>query len=72
MTSPEAGTTFAEATALKRLSSHEYEANFVDDWCIGSGKLCYCAVRCHGLQFQYSRQHSVQYQFLALQSQEVE
>ncbi|KUJ22400.1 uncharacterized protein LY89DRAFT_574754 [Mollisia scopiformis] len=36
MASPEAGSTFAAATALKCLSSHEYEANFVDDWCIGS------------------------------------
>jgi len=35
MTSSEA-TTFAAATAIKCLSSHEYEAYFVDDWCIGS------------------------------------
>ncbi len=31
-------TTFAEATAVKALSSHEYEANFHDDWVIGTGK----------------------------------
>jgi hypothetical protein len=31
-------TTFAEATAVKALSSHEYEANFHDDWVIGKGK----------------------------------
>ena len=31
-------TTFAEATAVKTLSSHEYEANFHDDWVIGTGK----------------------------------
>ncbi|KAL3417274.1 thioesterase family protein [Phlyctema vagabunda] len=29
-------TTFAEATAIQRLSSHTYAANFPDDWCIGS------------------------------------
>ncbi|PMD39752.1 hypothetical protein L207DRAFT_489623 [Hyaloscypha variabilis F] len=29
-------TTFAEATAVKASSSHEYEAYFPDDWCIGS------------------------------------
>ncbi|KAI9745477.1 MAG: hypothetical protein M1818_001011 [Claussenomyces sp. TS43310] len=27
---------FAEATAIKQLSSHTYEAYFPDDWCIGS------------------------------------
>ncbi len=31
-------TTFAEATAVKALSSHEYQANFHDDWVIGTGK----------------------------------
>ncbi|KAF8863328.1 hypothetical protein BDZ45DRAFT_117561 [Acephala macrosclerotiorum] len=36
MTSTGAGTTFAAATAIKALSSHEYEAFFEDDWCIGS------------------------------------
>lgn len=30
-------TTFAEATTVKALSSHEYEAYFPDDWCIGTG-----------------------------------
>jgi hypothetical protein len=30
-------TTFAEATSVKALSSHEYEANFHDDWVIGTG-----------------------------------
>jgi hypothetical protein len=30
-------TTFAEATTVKALSSHEYEANFHDDWVIGTG-----------------------------------
>jgi len=28
-------TNFAEATAVKQLSSHIYEASFRDDWCIG-------------------------------------
>ena len=30
--------TFAEATSLKAKSSHTYEADFDDGWCIGSGK----------------------------------
>lgn len=30
------GSSFAEATAITRLSSHAYSANFVDDWCIGT------------------------------------
>jgi hypothetical protein len=29
--------TFAEATTLKAQSSHTYEADFCDSWCIGSG-----------------------------------
>jgi hypothetical protein len=28
---------FAEATAVKAISSHTYSAEFPDDWCIGSG-----------------------------------
>lgn len=32
-------TTFAEATAVKQISSHEYLANFPRDWCIGTGTL---------------------------------
>ncbi len=28
---------FAEATAVKALDSHHYQANFPDEWCIGSG-----------------------------------
>ncbi|RFU26728.1 hypothetical protein B7463_g9615, partial [Scytalidium lignicola] len=34
MTAPT--TTFAEATSVKQLSSHEYAANFPEDWCIGA------------------------------------
>jgi hypothetical protein len=30
--------TFTEATAIKQLSSHQYVADFPDDWCIGTGK----------------------------------
>jgi hypothetical protein len=37
MVSSEDLTTFAEATAVKALSSHEYEAYFPSDWCIGAG-----------------------------------
>jgi hypothetical protein len=29
---------FAEATITKSKSSHTYEADFCDSWCIGSGK----------------------------------
>jgi hypothetical protein len=29
--------TFAEATALKQTSSHTYEAEFPDEWAIGTG-----------------------------------
>jgi hypothetical protein len=36
MAAAKTGTSFAAATAVKALSSHEYEALFVDDWCIGS------------------------------------
>ena len=39
MGSTEQVTTFAEATAVKALSSHEYEAFFPDDWGIGTGIL---------------------------------
>jgi hypothetical protein len=39
MSSSGESTTFAEATAVKASSSHEYEAYFPDDWCIGSGML---------------------------------
>ncbi|RDW63939.1 hypothetical protein BP5796_10441 [Coleophoma crateriformis] len=35
MASP-TSTTFAKATSLQKTSSHTYEANFYDDWCIGS------------------------------------
>lgn len=38
MAATKTGTSFAAATAVKALSSHEYEALFVDDWCIGSGE----------------------------------
>jgi hypothetical protein len=38
MVSSKVETTFGEATAVKALSSHEYEAHFHDDWVIGSGK----------------------------------
>jgi len=31
-------TTFARATAVKQQSSHEYLAEFPDDWCIGTGE----------------------------------
>jgi hypothetical protein len=31
-------TTFAQATAVKQQSSHEYLAEFPDDWCIGTGE----------------------------------
>lgn len=31
-------TKFAEATAVKQQSSHEYLADFPDDWCIGTGE----------------------------------
>ena len=34
----DAETTFAEATVVKALSSHEYEGNFPYDWQIGTGK----------------------------------
>jgi hypothetical protein len=37
MVSGEDLTMFAEATAVKALSSHEYEAYFPSDWCIGAG-----------------------------------
>jgi len=36
MASTGPGKTFAAATAVKPLSSHEYSADFPDDWCIGS------------------------------------
>ncbi|KAG4439514.1 hypothetical protein IFR05_004999 [Cadophora sp. M221] len=36
MTASSQQMTFADATAVKALSSHTYEANFPDDWCIGS------------------------------------
>ncbi|KAE9381353.1 hypothetical protein N431DRAFT_539023 [Stipitochalara longipes BDJ] len=36
MSSSGDSTTFAEATGVKALSSHDYEAYFPDDWCIGS------------------------------------
>jgi hypothetical protein len=39
MGSTEKETTFAEATAVKALSAHEYEAYFPDDWVIGTGTL---------------------------------
>lgn len=29
---------FQTATAVQAKDSHTYTANFVDDWCIGSGK----------------------------------
>lgn len=29
--------TFAEATAVKAVDSHNYESYFYDDWCIGDG-----------------------------------
>jgi hypothetical protein len=29
---------FAQATAVKQQSSHEYLAEFPDDWCIGTGE----------------------------------
>ncbi|KAH8815256.1 thioesterase-like superfamily-domain-containing protein [Xylogone sp. PMI_703] len=29
-------TSFADATAAKQISSHQYSANFPDDWCIGT------------------------------------
>lgn len=32
-------TTFARATAVKQQSTHEYLAEFPDDWCIGTGEL---------------------------------
>jgi hypothetical protein len=32
-------TKFKDATAVKQQSSHEYSADFPDDWCIGTGKL---------------------------------
>jgi len=38
MASAEASTTFAEATTVKPLSSQEYEADFPNDWCIGTGE----------------------------------
>jgi len=37
MVSSEDLATFAEATAVSALSSHEYEAYFPRDWCIGAG-----------------------------------
>lgn len=39
MTTSTQEVSFADATAVKALSSHTYEANFPDDWCIGSGKI---------------------------------
>ncbi|KAH7364263.1 thioesterase-like superfamily-domain-containing protein [Rhexocercosporidium sp. MPI-PUGE-AT-0058] len=36
MTTSSQEVSFADATAVKALSSHVYEANFPDDWCIGS------------------------------------
>ncbi|KAH9221589.1 thioesterase-like superfamily-domain-containing protein [Leptodontidium sp. 2 PMI_412] len=36
MTTSTQEVSFADATAVKVLSSHTYEANFPDDWCIGS------------------------------------
>lgn len=44
MSSSDAGTSFEAATTLKVLSPHTYEANFVDDWCIGSGKMGLSAI----------------------------
>jgi hypothetical protein len=35
-------TTFAQATAVKQQSSHEYLGDFPDDWCIGTGKRLNC------------------------------
>lgn len=36
MASP-APKSWSDATTVQRLSSHTYEAQFPDDWCIGSG-----------------------------------
>lgn len=38
MTASHPETTFAEATSVKATSSHTYEADFPEDWCIGSGR----------------------------------
>jgi hypothetical protein len=35
-------TTFAQATAVKQQSSHEYLGDFPDDWCIGTGQRLNC------------------------------
>ena len=39
MTTSSQEVSFADATAVKATSSHTYEANFPNDWCIGSGKI---------------------------------